>query len=168
MSNSKSWVVARNKPNQDKIASMNLERQNFEYFQPTFKTIFRVRDKFKEIIKPVFPGYTFIATNFEEKKWHAINSTRGISSIIVFGNEIPFICCDSIEKLKNRFSLNNAPKAADSFEIGRDAEIIDGPFAQLIGKIEEIDADKRIWILLDILGTQTRVSIDRLSLTTDH
>ena len=45
------------------------------------------------------------------------------------------------------------------------AEITNGPFAQLIGKIEEIDADQRIWILLDILGTQTRVSINKLNLT---
>ena len=165
MSNSKSWIVARNKPNQDKIACMNLERQNFEYFQPTFKTILKARDKFKEIIKPVFPGYTFIATNFEEKKWQAINNTRGISSIIVFGNEIPLICCELIKELQHRFSLNNDPTTEDQFKIGMNAEITNGPFAQLIGKIEEIDADQRIWILLDILGTQTRVSINKLNLT---
>jgi transcriptional antiterminator RfaH len=164
MSNSKSWIVARNKPNQDKIALINLERQNFEFFQPTFKTMSRVQNKFKEIIKPVFPGYIFIAINLEENNWHKINNTRGISSIIVFGNEIPLIHCQLIEGLKYRFSLNNTPKAVDPFEIGMNAEIINGPFAQLIGKIEEIDSDQRLWILLDFLGTQTRVSINRLSL----
>ena len=164
MSNSKSWIVARNKPNQDKIALINLERQNFELFQPTFKTISRVQNKFKEIIKPVFPGYIFIAINLEENNWHKINNTRGISRIIVFENKIPFICSKLIEQLRYRFSLNNAPKAADPFEIGMNAEITNGPFAELIGKIQEIDADQRIWILLDILGTQTRVSINRSSL----
>ena len=43
-------------------------------------------------------------------------------------------------------------------------EIKTGPFAHLIGKINEIDAKQRIWILLDILGTQTRVSINKLNL----
>ena len=164
MSNSKSWIVARNKPNQDKIALINLERQNFEFFQPTFKTMSRVQNKFKEIIKPVFPGYIFVAINLEEKNWHKINNTRGISSIIVFGNEIPLIHCELIKELQHRFSLNSSPKAVDPFEIGMNAEITNGPFAQLIGKIDEIDADQRIWILLDILGNQTRVSINRLSL----
>ena len=70
-----------------------------------------------------------------------------------------------IKELQHRFSLNNTPKAADQFKIGMNAEITNGPFAQLIGKIEEIDADQRIWILLDILGTQTRVSINKLNLT---
>jgi transcriptional antiterminator RfaH len=165
MRNSKSWIVARNKPNQDKTALINLERQNFEFFQPTFKTMSRVQNKFKEIIKPVFPGYIFIAINLEEKNWHKINNTRGIYRIIVFGNEIPLIHCQLIEALKYRFSLNNTPKAVDPFEIGMNAEITHGPFAQLIGKIEEIDADQRIWILLNILGTQTRVSINKLNLT---
>ena len=164
MSNSKSWIVAKNKPNQDKTALINLERQNFEFLQPQFKTISRVRNQFKEIIKPVFPGYIFIAINLEEKNWHKINNTRGISHIIVFGNEIPLIHYKLIEELKHRFSLNNDPKAADPFEVGINAEITSGPFAQLIGEIDEIDADQRIWILLDILGTQTRVSINKVNL----
>ena len=165
MGNSKSWIVARNKPNQDKIALINLEQQNFEFFQPTFKTMSKRQNKFKEIIKPVFPGYIFIAINLEEKNWHKINNTRGISSIIVFGNEIPLIRCELIKELQYRFSLNNDPKTVDQFKTGMNAEITNGPFAQLIGKIEEIDADQRIWILLDILGTQTRVSINKLNLT---
>ena len=121
--------------------------------------------KFKEIIKAVFPGYIFIAINLEEKNWLKINNTRGISRIIVFGNEIPLIRCELIEELNYRFSINTTPKAADPFEIVMNAEITNGPFAQLIGKIDEIDADQRIWILLNILGNQTRVSINRLSLT---
>ena len=165
MSNSKSWIVAKNKPNQDKIALINLERQNFEFFQPTFKTMSRKQNKLKEIIKPVFPGYIFIAINLEEKNWHKINNTKGIFSVLVFGNEIPLIHCQLIEELKHRFSLNNIPKITNPLKIGMNAEITNGPFAQLIGKIEEIDADQRIWILLDILGTQTRVSINKLNLT---
>ena len=164
MINSKSWIVARNKPNQDKIALINLKRQNFEFFQPTFKTMSRRQNKFKRIIKPVFPGYIFIAINLEKKNWYKINNTRGISSIIVFGNEIPLIHSELIEELKHRFSTDNVTKATDPFEVGMNAEITNGPFAQLIGKIEEIDAEQRIWILLDILGTQARVSINRLSL----
>ena len=164
MSNSKSWIVARNKPNQDKIALINLERQNFEFFQPTFKTMSRRQNKFKEIIKPVFPGYIFIAINLEENNWHTINNTRGISRILVFGNEIPLIRCELIKELQHRFSLNNDPKTADQFKIGMNAEITNGPFSKLIGKIDEIDTDQRIWMLLDILGNQTRVSINKLNL----
>ena len=168
MSNSKSWIVARNKPNQDKIASINLERQNFEFFQPTFKTMSRRQNKFKAITKLVFPGYIFITINLDKNNWHKINNTRGISRIIVFGNEMPLIHCELIEELKYRFSSNNTPKVAVAFEIGMNAEITNGPFAQLNGKIEEIDTDQRIWILLDILGTQTSVSINRLSLNINH
>ena len=164
MSNSKSWIVARSKPNQDKTALINLERQNFEFFQPSFKTMSKIQNKFKEIIKPVFPGYIFVAINLEEKNWHKINNTRGISRILVFGNEIPLIRCELIKELKYRFSPNNNPRTVDQIKIGMNAEITNGPFAELTGKIEKIDAMQRVWVLLDILGTQRRVSINRLSL----
>jgi len=89
----------------------------------------------------VFLSYIFIAVNLEEKNWHKINNTRGISRIIAFGNKVPIIHNKLIDE-KN------------------------GPFAELSGKIDAIDSDKRIWILLDILGTQTRVSIDKFKVTT--
>jgi transcriptional antiterminator RfaH len=164
MSSKKSYILVKSKPNQDEIALKNLGRQNFEFFQPTFKTISRVKNKFKEIIKPVFPGYIFIAINLEEKNWYKINNTRGVSSIIVFGNEIPLINSELIEELKDRFSLNSTLKDDNSFEVGMNAKISNGPFAQLNGRIEQIDADQRVWILLDILGNQTRVSISKLNL----
>ena len=86
MSNSKSWIVAKNKPNQEKTALINLEQQKFEVFHPKFKVLSKVRNKFKEMMKPVFPGYIFIAINLEKRNLSTINNTRGISSIIVFGN----------------------------------------------------------------------------------
>ena len=165
MNKSKSWIVARNKANQVKAALINLERQNFEFFHPTFKTISRIRNKSKEIIKPVFPGYIFIAINLEEKNWHKINNTRGISNVIVFGNKIPLIHDELIKELKYRFSPNNSPRTVDQIKIGTNAKITNGPFAELIGKIKEIDTDQRVWMLLDILGTQRRISIDKLNLT---
>ena len=121
MSNTKFWIVAKIKPNQDKIALINLARQNFEFFQPLFKTTSRIQNKFKEIIKPVFPGYIFIAINLEEKNWPKINNTRGISNIIVFGNEIPLIRCELIQELKYRSSLDNVSQASDIFKVGMNA-----------------------------------------------
>ena len=164
MKNRKSWIVARVKPNQDEIVLKNLKRQNFEFFQPKFKTTSRRDNIFKEIIKPVFPGYIFIALNLEKTNWRKIKNTRGISSIIIFGNEIPLIRHELIEELTHRFSIDNVSKAADTFKIGMNAEITNGPFTQLIGKIDQIDADQRIWILLDLLGTQTRVLVNKLNL----
>jgi len=146
----KSWIVAKIKPNKDEIAITNLSRQNFEVFQPKFNTISKERNKFKEVTKTVFLSYIFIAVNLEEKNWHKINNTRGISRIIAFGNKVPIIHNKLID---------------DTFQVGMNAEVKNGPFAELSGKIDAIDSDKRIWILLDILGTQTRVSIDKFKVT---
>ena len=69
-----------------------------------------------------------------------------------------------IEKLKDRFSSVNTPNVANPLEVGMNAKITNGPFSQLVGQIDEIDSEQRIWILLNILGNQTRVSINTLHL----
>ena len=74
---------------------------------------------------------------------------------------MPLIRSSLIEELKYSFSPDNASTAADNYKIGMNAAITNGPFAQLIGKIDEIDSNQRIWILLDILGNQTRVSVNQ-------
>ena len=109
----------------------------------------------------MFPSYIFIAVNLEEINWHKINNTRGISRIVAFGNKVPIINNKLIDELKYRFPGDRNPKSINTFQVGMNAEIKTGPFAELSGKIDAIDTDKRIWILLDILGTQTRVSIDK-------
>lgn len=55
MRKSKSWIVAKIKPHQDKITLINLEKQNFEFFQLNFKTIKRSTNKVKDIVQPLFP-----------------------------------------------------------------------------------------------------------------
>lgn len=164
MSTNKSWIVAKIKPSQDKIAFLNLGRQEFDFFQPNFKTVSKSRNQFREIIKPVFPGYIFIAVNLEDDKWPRINNTRGISNIISFGNQVPIISCKLIKELKYRFSPDDINKEHHSLKIGMNIKINNGPFAELVAKIDEINSDRRVWILLNILGSQTRVSIKSFDL----
>ena len=131
MNNSKSWLVVRIKPNQDNIALKNLERQSFESFQPTYIISTRKHNKFKEVTKPVFPGYLFVAIDVAETNWHKINNTRGVSNIIVFGSKIPLISCELIRELKHHFSLDNISKPVEQFKVGTNAKITNGPFAKL-------------------------------------
>jgi len=162
MTNSKSWIVVKSKPHQDQIALSNLENQGYEFFQPKFETTRRVKNKFKIVTKPVFPNYIFIAINYSKQNWRKISNTRGISRIIVFGQEVPIIRNELIEELKHRFASNQDSEEIHPVRIGMEAKITNGPFNQFIGKIDQIDNNKRTWILLDFLGTQRRVSINNL------
>lgn len=55
-----SWFVIRTKPNSEKIALLNCERQGFPAYLPLIrKTIRHARTK-KEVLRPLFPGYLFL------------------------------------------------------------------------------------------------------------
>jgi len=164
MDDSKYWIVVKVKSNQEKIAKTNLKRQNFDFFHPQFKTIVRKSNKFKEIIKPVFPGYIFVSIKSNENNWQVLNNTKGLSRIIKFGDQVPFISTDLIKNIKSRFALEDNLSQFEKLEPGMSVEITNGPFTQLTGKIDKIDNDQRIWILLEFLGSQTRVSVNQLNL----
>ena len=48
-----------------------------------------------------------------------------------------------------------------NFEAGQSVEMHSGPFASFIATVEQMASDARVWVLLDIMGKETRVQVDR-------
>ena len=49
----------------------------------------------------------------------------------------------------------------EKFEAGQSVEMHSGPFANFIATVEQMASDARVWILLDFMGKETRVQVDR-------
>ena len=159
------WLVAQLKPNQDKIAIRNLKNQGFEIFQPLRNITKRRNDKFVQIMAPLFPGYIFISVNMEKKNWQKVNSTVGITRLISFGQTLAFINNELIDEMKNQFPAQINLQPIDKFDPGKIVKINYGPFTELIGKIEKAESTERIWVLLNLLGNLTRVSVHSKTLS---
>ena len=97
----KKWYLISTKPNQEKIAKLNLENQSLEAFLPILVTV----DPRKRTVinsKVIFPGYIFSRFDVETENYSFIRSTRGVSRIIRFGNRLAEVSDDFILKLKSR------------------------------------------------------------------
>ena len=155
----KKWLVARIKSNSYDLAMRNLERQGFENFFPKTKVTIKKENKFviKDIL--VFPGYGFIGIEPQNSNWTKINSTYGVSKLLTYNkkpSEIPF---DLIEALKNRYE-NNVDPINENLKKGDTIKFNNGPFAELVANIESIDAKKRIYIILEVMGGQRKLKIN--------
>ncbi len=152
------WVIAQTKPNGHRIADENLRRQGFVTFLPMIEQTRRRGTRFVRQNAPVFPGYVFVAFEPGAMRWHAINATKGVTKLVALGSQPAEVPASLIAALRNRFDEGLDNPGADLAE-GDAVQVAAGPFMDLAGKIESVEPNARIWVLLDILGRTTRVSL---------
>lgn len=156
---STTWFLAQLKPNSHLIADRNLTRQGFRTFLPLQEETRRERGRFVTRVRPLFPGYLFVAFNTLQGSWRAINSTYGVTRLVSFGNEPTPVPLDLVSQLMLRCDREGKLLPPLILKPGDQIALTKGPFADFVATIESIAPDRRVWVLLDILGRQTRVAV---------
>ncbi len=158
------WFVAQYKANSSIIAKRNLEKQGLKTFLPLIQTTVRSRTRFTSHFTPLFPGYIFIFFNRTLFRWEAINNTIGLTRLIASNNIPQKLPDDFIRTLKERCNLEGHLILGSSLKIGDKAEIMRGPFSNMVGSIEKIDPRDRVTILFDMLGRKTKTILSNSDL----
>ena len=156
----KSWYLAQLKPNGAARATRNLTRQGFETFYPLEDVTRRVSGKFIQKPRPLFPGYLFVALDIQSGPWRSVNSTQGVSRLVSFGREPSPVPGGLIDSLRRRCDENGLLKQLDEFQPGETVSVTWGPFADFVGQVEKIAPDKRVFVLMEMMGAKTRVILD--------
>ena len=154
-----SWFLAQLKPNCGHIAERNLKLQGFQTFLPTEDNTKRVRGKFITAPRPLFPGYIFVAFNTSAGHWRTINSTNGITRLVSFGKEPAQVPVDIVSQLMLRCDVSGKLLPPKLLKPGDQVRLTSGPFADFVCTIESIAPERRVWVLMEIMGGQTRVAV---------
>ncbi len=166
--NAATWFLAQFKPNSHLIAERNLVRQGFATFLPLQEDTLRRNGKFVTRMRPLFPGYIFVASDDQAQRWRAINSTYGVSRIVSFSGIPAPLPKGFIAALRARCDADGRilpEPEPPAFTLGEDVRITVGPFANLIGEILKVSCDRRVVLLLDLLGGKIRVTVSNDHLT---
>tara|TARA_B100000989_G_C19422388_1_gene419236 strand:- start:162 stop:683 length:522 start_codon:yes stop_codon:yes gene_type:complete len=155
-----SWIVVQTKLNNENKALINLVRQGFEVFYPKILKPVKIFNKFKRIIKPLFPGYIFVNLD-TNKNWFRINSTFGVNRIIKFGEKMTFLPIDFIESLQNKCDEKNIIQQNHKIKSGDRVRIVGKSLFNLEGIFQESIDSNRVLILLEILKTKIKTTIKK-------
>ena len=158
------WFLTQLKPNSIKIAERNLKRQGFRTFLPVEELTKRAKSKFVTAERPIFPGYIFVSFDATKGGWRAINSTKGIIRLVSFGKYPAPVPLDIISSLMLRCDRQGKLMPPKLLNPGDQVAMTQGPFADFVAEVEKLDPDCRVWVLLDIMGGQTRVSVDTVQI----
>jgi transcriptional antiterminator RfaH len=141
------------------VALTNLERQGYACYLPQMQ-IERVRRRKAVIVtEPMFPRYLFVRldSSGHGKSWSPIRSTLGVSGLVHFGARAARVDDGLVELLRQR--EETMPTEA-IFDLGDAVVITDGPFAGVAAIFQTADANRRAFVLLEILSRPASLLID--------
>lgn len=158
-----SWYVIHTNPRQEERADSNLKGWNVETFAP------RVRQpRFNQytgesnyINKPLFAGYIFARFNLKELS-HKVSFTRGVHSLVGFGDGPVAIDDEIISFMQSRVGKDGFVKIGDDFSPGDVVVVKDGLLKNLTGIFErETKESERVMVLLNLVNYQAHVELER-------
>jgi len=152
---------------EERIASSQNSDKFSEVLVPTEQIVELVKGKRKESSRKFYPGYILVKMELDDESWHVVNDTAKVAGFLG-GREHPTpISDEEAEKILNRMKAGQAkPKPKFIFEPGDDIRVVDGPFANFNGTVDEVNPEKgKIRVMVSIFGRSTPVELDFVQVT---
>lgn len=145
-----------------RIESMNMQNKIFQVVVPTEEEIEIKEGHRRRTKKRVFPGYILVQMILDEESWYVVRNTPGVTGFVSAGTKPAPLHPEEADKIFKRMEAE-APKIKISFREGQTVRIIDGPFVDFVGTVDELDLDKgKVRVLLSLFGRETPVELDFL------
>jgi transcriptional antiterminator RfaH len=154
------WYLIYTKPRQEKCALQNLEQQGYQCYMPLLPKEKLRQGALAVSDEPLFPRYLFInlAQDFMAKSWSPIRSTKGVSRLVRFGAE-PARIDDALVDLLRAHEATMLSEPERLFNHGERVKLTDGPFAGIEGIYQVPDSDRRVMVLIELIGKPVAVQV---------
>lgn len=138
-----------------------------EVVVPTEEVVELVKGKRKTSSRKFYPGYILVNMELDDETWHIVNNTAKVTGFLG-GREKPSpISDEEAEQILNRMKAGKQkPQPKYFFEYGDEIRVIDGPFSNFNGTVEEVNPEKgKIKVLVSIFGRSTPVELEFVQVT---
>lgn len=147
---------------QEKVRSLKKESFFGDVVVPEENVVELVKGQKRTMKRLFFPGYMLVQMVLTDETWHIVKNTPKVTGFV--GDKLkPYpISAEEVQKMTNRIVEGHVrPRQKINFIEGEDVRVIDGPFANFSGTIEEVNQDKgRVKVLVSIFGRATPVELD--------
>jgi transcriptional antiterminator NusG len=147
---------------EQRIESMGMKDEIFDVVIPTQEEI-EVRDgKRRSIERHVFPGYVLVNMLMSEESWYVVRNTPGVTGFVGMGNDPIPLRPEEVSQILRRMEAD-APTIMVTYKPGEKVRIVDGPFNDFPGVVDEIDMDRsKVRVMVNFFGRSTPVELDFL------
>ena len=146
-----------------RINSMELHDNIFRVIVPEQKEVEYKDGVKKEKVKKMFPGYVLVEMVMSDEAWYIVRNTQGVTGFIGSSGKgakpIPLLP-QEVDRILGNMGMSRLDLSKD-MEVGKKVKIVDGPFKDMIGKIDSIDLKQQVLtVLIDLFGQETSVEVE--------
>jgi len=138
-----------------------------EIVVPTEQIVELVKGKRKTSSRKFYPGYIMVQMELNDETWHIVNKTEKVTGFLGGRDKPTPITEEEARSILNRMEAGKLkPKPKYFFESGDEVRVIDGPFTNFNGVVEEVNPEKgKIKVLVSIFGRSTPVELEFVQVT---
>jgi transcriptional antiterminator NusG len=152
---------------EERVASFSQTEKFGKILVPTEEIVELVKGKRKTSSRKFYPGYILVRMELDDETWHIVNNTAKVTGFLG-GREKPTpISDEEAERILNRMEAGKLkPQPKYFFETGDEIRVIDGPFKNFNGTVDEVNPEKgKIRVLVSIFGRSTPVELEFVQVT---
>lgn len=142
--------------------TLHLSHKILAVLIPTREKIQIRRGQRKTVNEKIFPGYILVKMEMADDSWIAVKTTQGITGFVGMSSKPTPLPRHEVKAIQ-KYMLQATPEFKAEFSEGEAIRIVDGPFTDFLGTVENIDEEKgKVTVLVNIFGRETPVELDFL------
>ena len=146
----------------ERIKALGQEKFFGQILVPTEQVVELKKGQKKTSSRKFYPGYILVQMELNDETWHTVKDTAKVTGFVGGGVKPTPIPDEEAEKIIKQMEEGfTKPKPKYQFEEGDEVRVIDGPFSNFQGVVEEVKPDKeKLRVLITIFGRSTPVELD--------
>jgi transcriptional antiterminator NusG len=148
-----------------RIDSMGVQDKIFQVVIPTEEEVEIKDGQRRTVQKKVFPGYVLVEMVISDDSWYVVRNTPGVTGFVGSGTRPTALEDAEVKAILKQMEME-APKVKVSFSKGERVKVVDGPFTDFIGVVDEINPERgKVKVLVSFFGRETPVELDFLQVS---
>ena len=145
----------------ERIKNQGLEEEFSEVLIPSETVVELKKGEKKTSTRKFFPGYILVNMELNDETWHVVKETSKVTGF-VGGNNPAAIPDEEVLKITRRIEEGaEKPRPKVLFEVGETVRVVDGPFLNFSGVVEDVKPDKgKLRVMVSIFGRSTPVELE--------
>ncbi|MFQ5849778.1 MAG: transcription termination/antitermination protein NusG [Candidatus Binatia bacterium] len=147
---------------EDRIKALGKQDLFGEILVPAEKVVELVKGKKKTSSRKFFPGYILVQMDLSDETWHVVKGTPKVTGFVGGSTQPPSVSDEEIKEITQQMEEGAMkPRPRVIFSVGESVKVIDGPFLDFNGVVEEVRPEKgKLRVLISIFGRATPVELD--------
>ena len=150
---------------ENRVRSMHLEDKIFDVEIPMEDVVEYKNGKKVTVARKKFPGYVLVRMYMDDDSWYAVRNTPNVTGFVGSGTKPSPLSRREVERIlgveKEEGAKKEKPTFKPAWEVGETIRVVEGPFADFNGVIEDINVDQsKVRVLVDIFGRETPVELN--------